>query len=177
MTGFVNSQVLCCCPRAIKEGNRTNKNRESYLDLEIFASVLSLYAMAIRGPLSFHLWISVSLMLLMYGDCFYLPGVAPEDFKKVRFCCWLSTFYVLMYPYFMNPYWSCWYVVWPNCAVNFNCNVLLAECLIFQICVISGYQMGASYLILFVLICYSLLLWLFQIHLVVVASLIWRIVL
>lgn len=92
VTGFVNSQVLCCCPRAIKEGNRTNKNRESYLDLEIFASVLSLYAMAIRGPLSFHLWISVSLMLLMYGDCFYLPGVAPEDFKKVRFCCWLSTF-------------------------------------------------------------------------------------
>ncbi|XP_077222413.1 transmembrane 9 superfamily member 8-like [Tasmannia lanceolata] len=38
--------------------------------------------MAIRKSLSFHLWISALLLLFIHGDCFYLPGVAPEDFAK-----------------------------------------------------------------------------------------------
>ncbi|XP_059637735.1 transmembrane 9 superfamily member 8-like [Cornus florida] len=38
--------------------------------------------MAVRTPLSLHLWISVSLLLFIHGHCFYLPGVAPQDFHK-----------------------------------------------------------------------------------------------
>ncbi|PQP99208.1 transmembrane 9 superfamily member 10 [Prunus yedoensis var. nudiflora] len=35
-----------------------------------------------RGPLAFQLWISVCLLLFFRARCFYLPGVAPQDFQN-----------------------------------------------------------------------------------------------
>lgn len=36
-----------------------------------------------RGPLVLLLWISACLFLFFRASCFYLPGVAPQDFHKV----------------------------------------------------------------------------------------------
>lgn len=49
-----------------------------------------------RGPLALHRWISLNLSLFVLffvhaAHCFYLPGVAPQDFKNVR------VLYVCMY--------------------------------------------------------------------------------
>uniref|UniRef100_A0A5B6YPT0 Transmembrane 9 superfamily member n=1 Tax=Davidia involucrata TaxID=16924 RepID=A0A5B6YPT0_DAVIN len=65
--------------------------------------------MAVRTPLAFHLWISVSLLLFIHGHCFYLPGVAPQDFQKgdllmVKVNKLTSTKTQLPYSYYSLPY-------------------------------------------------------------------------
>ncbi|KAF5725878.1 transmembrane 9 superfamily member 8 [Tripterygium wilfordii] len=62
-----------------------------------------------RGSLAFHIWISVCALLLLRSHCFYLPGVAPEDFKKgdllaVKVNKLASTKTQLPYSYYSLPY-------------------------------------------------------------------------
>ncbi|KAA8535358.1 hypothetical protein F0562_030361 [Nyssa sinensis] len=65
--------------------------------------------MEVRTPLAFHLWIFVSLLLFVGGHCFYLPGVAPQDFQKgdvlmVKVNKLTSTKTQLPYSYYSLPY-------------------------------------------------------------------------
>ena len=46
-----------------------------------------------RGPLVLLLWISACLFLSFRASCFYLPGVAPQDFHKV---CWVRIWFRLI---------------------------------------------------------------------------------
>ncbi|KAI9117636.1 hypothetical protein K1719_011802 [Acacia pycnantha] len=62
-----------------------------------------------RGPLAFHVWISVCVMLVVHSNCFYLPGVAPQDFQKgdplmVKVNKLSSTKTQLPYSYYTLPY-------------------------------------------------------------------------
>ncbi|XP_038709975.1 transmembrane 9 superfamily member 10 isoform X1 [Tripterygium wilfordii] len=62
-----------------------------------------------RGSLAVHLWISVYTLLLLSCHCFYLPGVAPEDFQKgellsVKVNKLTSTKTLLPYSYYSLPY-------------------------------------------------------------------------
>ncbi|XP_042508294.1 transmembrane 9 superfamily member 10-like [Macadamia integrifolia] len=62
-----------------------------------------------RRVLAFSLWISTLLLLFIHGDCFYLPGVAPEDFEKgdplkVKVNKLTSTKTQLPYSYYSLPY-------------------------------------------------------------------------
>ncbi|KAF9612663.1 hypothetical protein IFM89_003138 [Coptis chinensis] len=57
----------------------------------------------------FRLWISILLVLFVNGNCFYLPGVAPEDFAtgdllKVKVNKLTSTKTQLPYSYYSVPY-------------------------------------------------------------------------
>ncbi|XP_043706856.1 transmembrane 9 superfamily member 8-like [Telopea speciosissima] len=65
--------------------------------------------MEIRRFLAFSLWISTLFLLFICGDCFYLPGVAPEDFEKgdllqVKVNKLSSTKTQLPYSYYSLPY-------------------------------------------------------------------------
>ncbi|KAJ7979606.1 Transmembrane 9 superfamily member [Quillaja saponaria] len=60
-------------------------------------------------PLARHIWISMCLLLVVHGRCFYLPGVAPEDFVKgdllkVKVNKLTSTKTQLPYSYYSLPY-------------------------------------------------------------------------
>ncbi|CAK9183323.1 unnamed protein product [Ilex paraguariensis] len=62
-----------------------------------------------RPVVSFQLWICGSLLLVTHGFCFYLPGVAPEDFLKgdllkVKVNKLTSTKTQLPYSYYSLPY-------------------------------------------------------------------------
>ncbi|XP_028760853.1 transmembrane 9 superfamily member 10-like [Neltuma alba] len=64
-----------------------------------------------RGPLARHLWISVCIIMLLVHqvNCFYLPGVAPQDFQKgdlltVKVNKLTSTKTQLPYSYYSLPY-------------------------------------------------------------------------
>ena len=52
------------------------RERESF-SINVFWGIMA------RGHLACHLWISVCILLVVRATCFYLPGVAPEDFQKV----------------------------------------------------------------------------------------------
>ncbi|PIA45859.1 hypothetical protein AQUCO_01600241v1 [Aquilegia coerulea] len=58
---------------------------------------------------SIHLWISTFLLLFIHSNCFYLPGVAPEDFAtgdllKVKVNKLTSTKTQLPYSFYSLPY-------------------------------------------------------------------------
>ncbi|KAJ4953989.1 hypothetical protein NE237_030821 [Protea cynaroides] len=62
-----------------------------------------------RRFFAFSLWICTVLLLFINGDCFYLPGVAPEDFEKgnllkVKVNKLTSTKTQLPYSYYSLPY-------------------------------------------------------------------------
>ncbi|XP_043695225.1 transmembrane 9 superfamily member 8-like [Telopea speciosissima] len=62
-----------------------------------------------RRVLALSLWISTLLQLFIHGECFYLPGVAPEDFQKgdllkVKVNKLTSTKTQLPYSYYSLPY-------------------------------------------------------------------------
>ncbi|KAM0969170.1 hypothetical protein ACFX2A_017728 [Malus domestica] len=62
-----------------------------------------------RGPPAFELWISVCLLLFFHARCFYLPGVAPQDFQygnplNVKVNKLTSTKTQLPYSYYSLPY-------------------------------------------------------------------------
>ncbi|KAJ4958526.1 hypothetical protein NE237_025637 [Protea cynaroides] len=65
--------------------------------------------MEIHRFIAFCLWISSLLLLFIPGDCFYLPGVAPEDFEKgdllkMKVNKLSSTKTQLPYSYYSLPY-------------------------------------------------------------------------
>ncbi|XP_062078429.1 transmembrane 9 superfamily member 9-like [Humulus lupulus] len=62
-----------------------------------------------RGTLAFQLWICLCALLLCHVHCFYLPGVAPQDFQKgdslkVKVNKLTSTKTQLPYSYYSLPY-------------------------------------------------------------------------
>ncbi|GAV83213.1 EMP70 domain-containing protein [Cephalotus follicularis] len=62
-----------------------------------------------RGAIKFHFWISAFALLLFHSHCFYLPGVAPQDFDKgdplrVKVNKLTSTKTQLPYSYYTLPY-------------------------------------------------------------------------
>ncbi|XP_050384752.1 transmembrane 9 superfamily member 10 [Argentina anserina] len=62
-----------------------------------------------RGPLAFQLWISLCFSLILHARCFYLPGVAPQDFQhgdplNVKVNKLTSTKTQLPYSFYSLPY-------------------------------------------------------------------------